>query len=93
MTLLLIFLSHFLAAPAPVAGPVLAGGSFAIERPTMDGGSAVLTGGGFHLQATLGQPDAEEPLAAGEFELRGGFWAETAAGGPPPEDIFSDGFE
>jgi len=46
----------------------------AISRYSFDGGGvAFVSGGGYRLGATIGQPDAGS-LAAGAFTLRGGFW-------------------
>ena len=53
-------------------GPM--GPGFDLNWYTIDGGGATyLTGGGFSLGSTAGQPDAGF-MAGGDFELGGGFW-------------------
>ncbi len=67
--LLFLFL---LFAAAHAAG----GDEFTMHRTTIDGGGTMVSaGGGFELSGTIGQPDAGA-MAAGEFELTGGFWFE-----------------
>lgn len=50
------------------------GADFDLSWHTMDGGGGVCSGGGFVLDATIGQPDAGE-MSGGGFTLTGGFWA------------------
>jgi hypothetical protein len=49
------------------------GGDLAVESFTIDGGGGTSSGGSFELSGTIGQPDAGPPLAAGVFEIAGGF--------------------
>jgi len=58
---------------------LLAGGSvtsaqLAIDWHTIDGGSAVMTGGSFELRGTAGQPDAGE-VRTNAISSMGGFWS------------------
>jgi hypothetical protein len=49
---------------------------FSLDWWTVDGGGEMwTTGGDFELSGTIGQPDAGVTMAAGDFELTGGFWA------------------
>lgn len=67
----------------PVAG---LGPDYDLSWHTIDGGGVMFsTGGAFELSGTIGQPDAGT-LAAGDFELTGGFWFALA-----PGDCNSDG--
>ena len=69
-----------------VCGTALAGGPFAIDWHTTDGGGVMQsTGGGFELSATIGQADAGV-LTGGGFQLTGGFWFEQ-----PPGDCNATG--
>ena len=45
---------------------------------TVDGGGDVLSGGGYTLQGTAGQPDAGA-LSGDGYTLSGGFWATGGA--------------
>lgn len=59
---------------------------FEILRHTVDSGGVMRsTGGVFELSGTIGQPDPGT-LAAGNFELTGGFWFQI-----PPTDCNEDG--
>jgi len=49
---------------------------------TIDGGGAMSSkAGAFELSGTIGQPDAGPVMTGGDFELAGGFWPGTIAGG------------
>ena len=51
--------------------------SYDLSWRTIDGGGAmVTTGGSWELSGTIGQPDAGS-MAAGNWELAGGFWPGT----------------
>lgn len=54
------------------------------------GGGDASVGGNYRLAGTAGQADAGVLLAAGGFELRGGFWS---GAGELASLIFEDGFE
>jgi len=91
------------AAPAPRADSAPDGehaaeaaqsaqGTVSLTRWTIDaGGTTHVSGGGFRLAATIGQPDAARVSAAG-YVLSAGFWAPRAAA-PSGDAIFVDGFE
>ena len=65
----------------------VAAGDYDLDWNTVDGGGVIRsTGGSFELSATIGQPDAGQPLTAGDFELTGGFWF-----GIVPGDCDEDG--
>ncbi len=56
-----------------------------IDWQTIDGGGGTATGGTYSVSGTIGQPDAGQPLAGGDFSLAGGYWAMVAvqtAGAP-----------
>jgi hypothetical protein len=48
--------------------------SYEITSFTIDAGGGTLAGGTYSLGGTVGQPDASGPLAAGSYDLAGGFW-------------------
>jgi hypothetical protein len=56
---------------------------------TIDGGGGAISGGGYTLDGTLGQPDASA-MKGGGFALGGGFWPSDR---PFVMRIFRDGFE
>ncbi len=62
---------------ALVAGSVLAqsGGGYNLPWSSIDGGSAVSSGGEYVLRGTIGQPDAGN-LTGGGYTLAGGFWGQ-----------------
>ncbi len=55
--------------------------SFSIDRFAIAGGGSMSSGGGFSLQATIGQPDAGT-MSGGNYSLAGGFWGAIQT--PPP---------
>lgn len=61
-----------------------------LTRWTIDSGGGYLSGGGWVLQGTVGQPDAGTATAGG-IGLRAGFWFGNAAA--PDDELFRDGFE
>lgn len=70
-------------------------GELGISWYSLDGGGGEISGGGFTLGGTIGQPDAGT-MSGGGFLLTGGFWAglsSAESGGGSSEQIFSDGFE
>lgn len=48
---------------------------YEIERYVIAGGGGTSSGGSFSVSGTIGQHDAGQPMAGGNFELTGGFWA------------------
>lgn len=56
---------------------------------TIDGGGGFSAGGNLELEGTIGQPDAGEPLAGGNWELTGGFWPGVIAAPAEPVTIVS----
>jgi hypothetical protein len=64
------------------ASPLAAGNDvFEIAWSTLDGGGGVLTGDGFELSATIGQPDAVSQLTDGAYVLEGGYWVSGGGSG------------
>jgi hypothetical protein len=51
------------------------GQSYSIDWYTIDGGGGTSTGGVYSVSGTIGQPDASEPVAGGNFSVTGGFWS------------------
>lgn len=63
-----------------------------LTRWTIDAGGGYLSGGGWVLQGTVGQPDAGTATATGSgIIVQAGFWFGNAAA--PDDDLFRDGFE
>jgi hypothetical protein len=62
------------------------GAGFDLSWWTVDGGGGRSAGGGYHLEGTLGQPDAGQ-ASGGGHALVGGFWALRS------HVVFRDGFE
>ncbi len=50
------------------------GGNYDLSWWTVDGGGGTVSGGGYTLMGTAGQPDAASPLSGGGYTLTGGFW-------------------
>jgi hypothetical protein len=50
------------------------GGLYDLSWWTIDGGSGTLTGSGYEMMASVGQPDAGPALTGGSYTLSGGFW-------------------
>jgi hypothetical protein len=69
------------------------GGGLDLSWYTIDGGGAMWTSDRhFELSGTVGQPDAGVIMAAGDFEVTGGFWAVAGTGGEScPADFDGDG--
>lgn len=42
---------------------------------TVDSGGDLVSGGGYALKGTVGQPDAGPPFGGGAYTLSGGFWS------------------
>lgn len=65
-----------------IAMPMLAyaqtGGGYDLTWSTIDGGGGTSLSGGYILNGTIGQPDANAPLMGGSYTLVGGFWAGAA---------------
>jgi hypothetical protein len=59
-------------------------GQYAIETSTIDGGGGTCGASSFGLSGTIGQPDASEPMTAGDYAIVGGFWAEEFIDAPLP---------
>jgi uncharacterized membrane protein len=73
----ILFLILSLTAVLALAGTVLAaqtGVSYNITRWTVDGGGGRLTGGGYTLTGTVGQPEPGPALSGGGYTLTSGFW-------------------
>jgi len=65
--------------------PALAqtGGGYDLTWWTIDGGGGTVTGNGYTLSGTAGQPDAGAALTGGGYALTGGFWSGSSTGGSP----------
>jgi len=59
------------------------GGGFDLSWWTVDNGGGSLSGDGYTLLNTMGQPDAAT-LSGGGYTLYGGFWGPGPATTPPP---------
>jgi hypothetical protein len=77
----LIILPALLLALALGGGTLLANTSFApaISRWVVAGGGSSGSGGGFTLNATVGQHEAGATLSGGGFTLTSGFWGQAGA--------------
>ncbi len=47
---------------------------------TVDGGGGALSGSGYHLSGTIGQPEAAPVMSATGYRLAGGFWGGALTG-------------
>ena len=74
---LLLLILGLTALPAAAQGP-----DYKINRYTVAGGSVQMTGGGYNLSSTAGQPEAKSAwLTGGPYTLWTGYWQTIAAGG------------
>ena len=69
------------------------GGPYRIEPQRIGSGGGVAGGGVFEARATIAQPEAGGVLAAGAYEVTGGFHRRGVQSGPLPLRIHADGFE
>ncbi len=67
--------------------PASGGGDLRLARSTVDGGGGVMSGPGYQLNATIGQPDASL-MSAGAYTLTAGFWTRGGS-----DLLFKDGYE
>lgn len=67
------------------------GGSFNIQKSTIDAGGGQSSGGDFSVTGTIGQIDASEAISAGSFVLNGGFWPNKVI--VREDALFKDSFE
>jgi hypothetical protein len=63
----------------PALGLAQTGGGYDLTWYTIDGGGDRVSGGGYTLAGTAGQPDAGAALTSGGYSLVGGFWAGAGA--------------
>ncbi len=56
------------------------GGGYDLTWWTVDGGGGAVSGGGYALMGTAGQPDSGNPLTGGGYTLTGGFWQSGGGG-------------
>ena len=56
-------------------GTLCAGAQTNITWQTADGGGGLSTGGIYSLDGTIGQPDGNDAVQGGVYEVQGGFWA------------------
>jgi hypothetical protein len=54
------------------------GGGYDLTWHTVDGGGGTVSGGGYTLMGTAGQPDAGDALTGGGYTLVSGFWPGAA---------------
>ena len=64
------------------------GGGYDLSWWTTDGGSGTVSGGGYLLQGTAGQPDAGTPATAGGYTLTSGFWTGGRGGASTCPDAY-----
>lgn len=82
----------FAVAAHAIASPP-AGGTFVMSRHVVASGGGQVTGGSYALNGTVGQAEAQGPVAGAGFVLTGGFHAPQAPAVPLPDPVFRDGFE
>jgi len=77
-------------APATATAAGLPG-DLTLERSVIAGGGGYSSAGGYSIEGTLGQADADplQPSSAGAYTLIGGFWSVPER----PSGVFADGFE
>jgi hypothetical protein len=70
------------------------GGTYRIDAMTIDGGGGRSVTGGYVVDGTVGQHDADplQPSSGGAFSIAGGFWPAAIPVGTP-DRLFADGFE
>ena len=61
-------------------------GGYDLAWHTIDGGGGLSSGGGYSVNGTIGQPDADA-MSGGYYNLQGGFWP-GAMKSRPHEDMF-----
>ena len=65
------------------------GGSFDLSWHSVDGGGDSLSGGGYSLEGTIGQPEADPPIAGGNYSLGSGLWSIVVeSSGSLPTQVF-----
>ncbi len=79
--LTLLLLIGLLGAVSIGSALAQTGGGYDLSWSTIDGGGGVVSGGGFTLLGTAGQPDAGASLTGGGYTLVGGFWPGASSGG------------
>ncbi len=79
MILLWLALSLSLSLPASTA-LAQSGGPYDLTWNSVDGGGGSVSGDGYTLDATIGQPDAAVWAGSDGYTLAGGFWSGGAAG-------------
>lgn len=65
------------------------GGGFKFTKSTIDSGGGKVEGGGFTMTGSIAQPEANQKVTGGGYQLSSGFWAE----GIRPDELFKNGFE
>lgn len=81
-------------AAHPQSADATAGDTYLITRHTIDAGGGSSNGGGYAIEGTIGQPDADplQPSTGGPYAITGGYW--TGAGAvSQPDALFANGFE
>ncbi len=77
-------------ALALAGAPTLCADTYTIDWWTT-APSATMSGGGWEVSASVGQPEAGQPMSGGDWTVAGGFW--VAPSGPQlrPGDLNCDG--
>ena len=78
-SLLIVLAIAVLLLLPPAFGLAQTGGGYSLTWYTIDGGGGRVSGGGYTLAGTAGQPDAGAALSGGGYSLVGGFWAGAGA--------------
>ncbi len=65
---------------------------YEMKKHSINSGGGASTGGGFSLNASIGQVDASNTITGGSYSLNGGLWHQTQATNTE-ELIFNNGFE
>jgi len=55
------------------------GGGYDLSWATIDNGGGSISGGGYKLEGTIGQPDAGPSIGGSGYTLSGGFWFSRVA--------------
>jgi len=84
--LLLLIIGLILTLGIAVVQAQTAGG-YDLSWWTIDGGGGTISGGGYILSGTAGQPDAGGALTGGGYTLTGGFW--VSGGGTERHKLYT----
>ena len=81
LTLSALVAAGVLAVSIGQGAQAQSGGGYDLTWWTVDGGGGSVSGGGYTLIGTAGQPEVGPALTGGGYSLSGGFWPGAAAPG------------